>query len=84
MELLFRHNGNHDMGKFDRHGEFWITRNGSLQKLNLILDNIEIITTSALQEVDMQLQAEKIKTASLESQMAILTARVDAMSYGYT
>jgi hypothetical protein len=28
------------MAKFDNNNEFWITRNGSLQKLNLILDNI--------------------------------------------
>jgi hypothetical protein len=41
---------------------------------------IATITTSALQEVDRQLQAERVKTASLESQMALLTARVDALS----
>jgi len=37
------------------------------------------VATAALQEVDRQLQAEKAKTATLESQMADLLARVTAL-----
>jgi hypothetical protein len=36
------------------------------------------IATAALQEVDRQLQAERIKTTVLESQMAAIMARLDA------
>ena len=37
------------------------------------------VATAALQEVDRQLQAEKAKTATLESQVADLLARVTAL-----
>jgi hypothetical protein len=37
------------------------------------------VATSALQEVDRQLQAEKAKTATLETQLADLIARVSAL-----
>ena len=37
------------------------------------------IATAALQEVDRQLQAEKAKTATLESQVAVLLTRVTAL-----
>ena len=37
------------------------------------------VATAALQEVDRQLQAEKVKTASLESQVVDLLARVTAL-----
>jgi hypothetical protein len=37
------------------------------------------IATSALQEVDRQLQAEKAKTATLETQLASVLARLDAL-----
>jgi hypothetical protein len=42
-------------------------------------DAIFTVATAALQEVDRQLQAEKAKTATLESQMADLLARVTAL-----
>ena len=37
------------------------------------------VATSALQEVDRQLQAEKAKTATLETRVADLLARVQAL-----
>jgi hypothetical protein len=37
------------------------------------------VTTSALQEVDRQLQAEKAKVATLETQLASVLARLDAL-----
>lgn len=40
---------------------------------------ISTIAVSALQEVDRQLQAEKQKTANLETQMASLLARIEAL-----
>ena len=53
------------------------------QKINdlctLNKDAIFTVATAALQEVDRQLQAEKAKTATLESQMADLLARVTAL-----
>ena len=42
-------------------------------------DAIFTITTAALQEVDRQLQAEKAKVATLETQMAAILARLDAL-----
>ena len=42
-------------------------------------DYIWTVATAALQEVDRQLQAEKVKTATLESQVADLLARVTAL-----
>ena len=42
-------------------------------------DYIFTVATAALQEVDRQLQAEKAKTATLETQMADLLARVTAL-----
>jgi len=42
-------------------------------------DAIWTLTTAALQEVDRQLQAEKVKVATLETQMADLLARVQAL-----
>jgi len=37
------------------------------------------VATSALQEVDRQLQAEKAKVATLETQLASVLARLDAL-----
>jgi hypothetical protein len=37
------------------------------------------ITTSALQEVDRQLQEEKVKTASLEARMLLLETRMNKL-----
>ena len=42
-------------------------------------DAIFTVTTSALQEVDRQLQAEKAKTASLETQLADVLSRLSAL-----
>lgn len=42
-------------------------------------DRIFTIATSALQEVDRQLQAEKAKTATLQTQLVYLIARVTAL-----
>ena len=42
-------------------------------------DAIWTVATSALQEVDRQLQAEKAKVATLETQLASVLARVDAL-----
>ena len=44
-----------------------------------IIKNYFYRTTAALQEVDRQLQAEKSKTATLETQVAALLARVTAL-----
>jgi hypothetical protein len=37
------------------------------------------VATAALQEVDRQLQAEKAKVATLETQLASVLARLDAL-----
>jgi predicted aconitase with swiveling domain len=42
-------------------------------------DAIWTVATSALQEVDRQLQAEKAKVATLETQLASVLARLDAL-----
>ena len=42
-------------------------------------DSIWTVATAALQEVDRQLQAEKVKVASLETQLASVLARLDAL-----
>jgi len=42
-------------------------------------ESIFTVATAALQEVDRQLQAEKTKTATLETQVAALLARVTAL-----
>ena len=42
-------------------------------------DAIWTVATSALQEVDRQLQAEKVKVASLETQLTSVLARLDAL-----
>ena len=42
-------------------------------------DAIWTVATSALQEVDRQLQAEKIKVATLETQLASVLTRLDAL-----
>lgn len=42
-------------------------------------DNIFTIATAALQELDRQLQAEKLKKATLETQVADLRARVNVL-----
>jgi hypothetical protein len=41
--------------------------------------SIWTIATAALQEVDRQLQAEKAKVATLESQLTSVLARLDAL-----
>tara|TARA_B100001559_G_scaffold307323_1_gene299401 strand:- start:1495 stop:2703 length:1209 start_codon:yes stop_codon:yes gene_type:complete len=46
---------------------------------NLNKDSIFTVATAALQEVDRQLQAEKTKVATLETQVANLLARVTAL-----
>jgi hypothetical protein len=46
---------------------------------NLNKDAIWAVSTAALQEVDRQLQAEKTKVATLETQVADLLARVSAL-----
>jgi hypothetical protein len=42
-------------------------------------DAIWTVATAALQEVDRQLQAEKTKVATLETQLASVLARLDAL-----
>jgi hypothetical protein len=42
-------------------------------------DSIWTVATSALQEVDRQLQAEKVKVASLETQLTSVLTRLDAL-----
>jgi hypothetical protein len=42
-------------------------------------DYIWTVATAALQEVDRQLQAEKAKVATLETQLALVLARLDAL-----
>jgi hypothetical protein len=42
-------------------------------------DSIWTVATSALQEVDRQLQAEKTKVTTLETQLASVLARLDAL-----
>ena len=42
-------------------------------------DDIFTVATAALQEVDRQLQAEKAKVATMESQMADIFARLQAL-----
>ena len=42
-------------------------------------DSIWTVATTALQEVDRQLQAEKAKVASLETQLTSVLARLDAL-----
>jgi hypothetical protein len=46
---------------------------------NIDKSAIFTVTTAALQEVDRQLQAEKTKVATLETQVADLLARVTAL-----
>jgi len=46
---------------------------------HLTKDAIWTVATSALQEVDRQLQAEKAKVATLETQLASVLARLDAL-----
>ena len=46
---------------------------------NLNKDAIWAVSTAALQEVDRQLQAEKTKVSTLETQVADLLARVTAL-----
>jgi hypothetical protein len=47
--------------------------------LSLNKNAIWTVATAALQEVDRQLQAEKVKVASLETQLASVLARLDAL-----
>jgi hypothetical protein len=42
-------------------------------------ESIFTITTTALQEVDRQLQAERVKVATLETQLTSVLARLDAL-----
>ena len=42
-------------------------------------DAIWTVATSALQELDRQLQAEKTKVATLETQLTSVLARLDAL-----
>jgi len=46
---------------------------------NLNKDAIWAVSTAALQEVDRQLQTEKAKVSTLETQVADLLARVTAL-----
>ena len=46
---------------------------------SLDYNEIFTVTTAALKEVNEQLKAEKIKTASLETQLASVLARLDAL-----
>lgn len=60
-------------------GEIFIYGQNVDNFCSLDKDRIFTVATSALQEVDRQLQAEKAKTASLETQVASLLERVTAL-----
>jgi hypothetical protein len=45
-------------------------------------DSIWTVATAALQEVDRQQQADKVRIAQLESQLATVLARLDALEKG--
>jgi hypothetical protein len=47
--------------------------------LGLNYNGIFVVAVAALQEVDRQLQAEKAKVATLETQLASVLARLDAL-----
>ena len=65
----------------EKDSKYYIFVNG--QRINefnsLKKDAIWTVATAALQEVDRQLQAEKAKVATLESQLASVLSRLDAL-----